>query len=199
MGCQVQLPPTNSSCPTRTSSYIAAPVMFSAMTTGPETLKTCPNLDSRSSSLILTRFAFAFCNAPAIVIVLAPDSKAFLLRLRGFKTISDASSSRPFNMPPKAFVSSFYDSAWLTKSGTVTGRNVCRLFVTRLQNLTTISDEKKEDGKDEEKIVGTRVRCYLSLCLLHMCIIALDDSDIQILKTYVCSFTHLIACCRSQP
>lgn len=60
-------PPTNSSCPTRTSSYIADPVMFSAMTTGPETPYTCPKRDSRSSSLIFGRFFFAFGSAPAMV------------------------------------------------------------------------------------------------------------------------------------
>ncbi|KII88872.1 hypothetical protein PLICRDRAFT_53387 [Plicaturopsis crispa FD-325 SS-3] len=72
--------------------------MFSATTTGPETPKTCPKLDSRSSSLILGRSRFAFLRAPAIV------------QSRGI--------------------------------------------------------EKKADDKEEEKIV------------------ALDDSDIQILKTY---------------
>ena len=41
--------------------------MFSAITTGPDTPKTWPKRDSRSSSLILTRFFFAFGSAPAIV------------------------------------------------------------------------------------------------------------------------------------
>ena len=61
-------PPTSSSCPTRTSSYMAEPVMFSAMTTGPDTPKTCPKRDSRSSSRTLGRSLFAFCSAPAIVV-----------------------------------------------------------------------------------------------------------------------------------
>lgn len=60
-------PPTNSSCPTRTSSYIAHPVMFSAMTTGPETPYTWPKRDSRSSSRIFGRYLFAFGSAPAMM------------------------------------------------------------------------------------------------------------------------------------
>ena len=46
---------------------MAEPVMFSATTTGPETPKTWPKCDSRSSSLILGRFCFAFGRAPAIM------------------------------------------------------------------------------------------------------------------------------------
>ena len=41
--------------------------MFSAMTTGPETPKTWPKRDSRSSSLTLGRSLFAFESAPAIM------------------------------------------------------------------------------------------------------------------------------------
>lgn len=49
--------------------------------------------------------------------------------------------------------------------------------------LTRFSDEKKVDGKDEEKIVGESA----ALCLVYVSHnhLALDDSDIQILKTYV--------------
>ena len=46
---------------------MAHPVMFSAMTTGPDTPKTWPKRDSRSSSLTLGRSLFAFWRAPAIV------------------------------------------------------------------------------------------------------------------------------------
>lgn len=61
------MPPTNSSWPTRTSSYIAAPIMFSAITTGPDTPKTWPNRLSRSSSLIFGSCFLAFCSAPAML------------------------------------------------------------------------------------------------------------------------------------
>jgi hypothetical protein len=50
--------------------------------------------------------------------------------------------------------------------------------------LTIILDEKKADGKEEEKIVG---QCSFAHAISPMLNkhIALDDSDIQILKTYV--------------
>jgi hypothetical protein len=44
--------------------------------------------------------------------------------------------------------------------------------------------EKKADGKEEEKIVGTPWPILSRFFL--MAVLALDDSDIQILKTYVC-------------
>ena len=64
----IDIPPTSSSWPTRTNSYIAAPVMFSAMTTGPETPKTEPKRDSRCSSATLGRSFFAFASAPAMMV-----------------------------------------------------------------------------------------------------------------------------------
>ena len=65
----IAVPPTSSSCPTRTSSYMADPVMFSATTTGPDTPYTRPKRDSRSSSATFGRSRFAFWRAPAIVVV----------------------------------------------------------------------------------------------------------------------------------
>lgn len=58
-------PPTSSLCPTRTSSYIAEPIMCSAMTTGPDTPNTEPYRDSLSSSAILGKSFLAFGRAPA--------------------------------------------------------------------------------------------------------------------------------------
>jgi len=86
-------PPTSSSCPTRTSSNIAAPVMFSAITTGPDTPKTCPKRDSRSSFAIFGRSRFAFSSAPAMVVGLT--RRTIWDRLtRGLK-LSQSAESRP--------------------------------------------------------------------------------------------------------
>ena len=50
------------------------------------------------------------------------------------------------------------------------------------------TDEKKVDNKDEEKIVGALIILHLFYATVNFVpvLIALDDSDIQILKTYVC-------------
>jgi hypothetical protein len=52
-------------------------------------------------------------------------------------------------------------------------------------------DEKKADGKDEEKIVGGPSLLYAISPILKRHV-ALDDSDIQILKTYVRHHKRLV-------
>jgi hypothetical protein len=58
--------------------------------------------------------------------------------------------------------------------------------------LTRLSDEKKADSKDDEKIVGSWpvLNLFGAVCNCVFVLIALDDSDIQILKTYVCEAIH---------
>ena len=51
----LMISPTSSSCPTLTSSYIADPDIFSAVTTGPDTPNTYPKTFSLSWSPIFFR------------------------------------------------------------------------------------------------------------------------------------------------
>ena len=48
-------------------------------------------------------------------------------------------------------------------------------------------DEKKADDKQDEKIVGELHTLILPYLGSYVVLVALDDSDIQILKTYVSS------------
>jgi hypothetical protein len=153
-------PPTSSSWPTRTSSYIADPAMFSATTTGPETPYTEPYLDSRSSSRIRGSSA---------------------VDMGGCKYTSTRRGRVPLSSSPPCLQKrelSTLSSTWLTRL-----QRLGKVYVfALLQHAAHPSQGKRRMAKTTRRL-SVSVHPPARRPLIAA---ALDDSDIQILKTYAC-------------